>query len=183
MGAVLAIVALLVGGTSLADAILPGSHPLRAGEEILVDEDPHQRISMTMPGDGWARDLDAGKGVGDTQRFARGPLEVRVMPVTLAAGATADADRLWEGMGDILRTRDTGARLAEPAPITSEQGVDGLMGPVLGLDHEAMAVLYPSPGGGSAVQMVFSAPEATALDEVVVAGSTSVVFTDNEEGA
>lgn len=184
LGMALAIVALLVGGSLLVDAVLPGDHPMRAGEEVVLNEDAHQRISMTLDGDGWARDLDAEKVAGDAQVFVRDSLELQAVPVTLAGGGTADAHRLWEGMADTLRVKNPGARLAEPSSITSEQGVEGLTGALRGMRHESVAVLYPAPEGGSAVQMIFSAREASAsLKEAVIADSASVVFGDKEAGA
>ncbi|WP_285761672.1 hypothetical protein [Nocardiopsis ansamitocini] len=184
MGVALAVVVLLVGGALAVNTILPGTKPVPVGAEVVLEEDAQRRISLTLAEGGWVRDFDAERFTNEAQLFVRGPLRLQVVPVTLAGGTTADAARLWKGMGDILRTKAPGTRLATPSPITSDQGVEGLTGAVRGGGHEAVAVLYPAPDGEAAVQMLLSAQEhSTDVEEVLGAASRSVVFADKKEDA
>lgn len=184
MGVALAIVAVVFGGSLLVNALLPGKQPVRAGEEVLLDETQEYQASLVLSEDGWVRDLDSRKLAGDNQRFLRGPLELEAMPVTLAGDTAADDDRLWEGLGDILRTKDSEVSLGDPSPITSDEGVEGLTGAVEGGENDAVAVLYSAPDGRSAVHMVLSSrAESADVDEVIDTVSRSVAFTDKGEDA
>lgn len=181
MGVALAAVALLVGGAAVVNAVLPGKQPVRAGEQIILDQSKGYRPSLILAADGWAYDLETTQGAHDEVRLVRGPLELKAMSVTFVGNTTADADSLWKGLGDIARTENSGVRLGEPEPITSDQGVEGLTGPVHGGGHEGVAVLYPSPDGQSATQLILKARErSTDLEDAVDTVSTSVVFTKGE---
>ncbi|QVQ53784.1 hypothetical protein J4H86_08755 [Spiractinospora alimapuensis] len=184
MGVALATAAVLVSGSLVANSFLPGEQPVRAGTEIVLSDTPENRMALTLTEDGWVRDLDGRKIAGDGQLFVRDSLELQAVPVNLAGTMEADANRLWEGFEDILRTRDADVRLGDPSRITSGQGVDGLTGAVENGEHAGVAVLYPAPNGRSAAQLVLSArDDSVDLGEAVGTVARSVAFTDKEEDA
>lgn len=178
MGVAVTTAAVVVGGFSLANWLLPGNDPVPAGERITFSADAEIGTSVLLSEDGWVRDLDA---QSDGHVLQRGPLELRVKSVPLSGETTTD--QLWNGLGDTLRTRDLDVRLDEPSPITSDQGVEGITGAVLHGKSEAVAVLYPAPDGGSAAQLIMSGrDDSVDLQEAVNTIGESVAFTTHEEG-
>ena len=180
LGVATAVAVLLVVVWSLLDALLPGAQRVRAGDEITLGQGGGYRAALTLPQDGWHLDVGASQA-GQTYRFHRGPVDLTVTSVTPVGDPLPDAERLWAGMGDIVRAGDPTARLGEPEAITTEQGVEGLTGVMRSRSEEGAAVLYPSPDGEFAVEMTLGGEDATTADLKAVADvARAVTFT--EEG-
>ncbi len=181
LGVAAAVAVLLVAAWSLLNALLPGTERIRAGDEITIGEGGGYRASLSLPQEGWSLDVGASRA-GQSYRFHRGPVDLTVTAVTPVGDPLPDAERLWEGMGDIARAGDPTARLGDPEVITTEQGVEGLTGVLRSRTEEGAAVLYPSPDGGLAVEMTLGGRDATTADlEAVADVARTVVFTGEGE--
>ncbi|CAL9394644.1 hypothetical protein SUDANB121_01338 [Nocardiopsis dassonvillei] len=180
LGIATAVAILLLLVWTLLNALLPGIERLRAGDEITIGVGGGYRASLTLPQDGWSLDVGTSRA-GQSYRFQRGTVDLTVVTVTPVGDPRPDAERLWEGMGDIARAGDPTSRLGEPAVITSEQGAQGLTGVLRSRTQEGAAVLYPSPDGAFAVEMTLGGEDATTADlEAVADVARAVAFT--EEG-
>lgn len=176
--ATLAAVVLLFGGVQVASAALPGAKAVGGGA-VEIDDGPVYRTSVRLPGEGWSKELHSRAATSDGKVFTRGGTRLEAMSVEPPGDRRADARELWAGLGDVLRTRDREIRLAEPAPVRSDQGVQGLMGATSGGERDYLAVIYPSPSHTSAAQLLISSEQGAAGlgGEADALAATAVVFT------
>lgn len=168
LGVAAAAVALLVTAWPLLNALLPESRPLPSGTPIPVGSGTGYSASLSLPQEGWRLDAGASRA-GQLYRFHRGPVELTLHTVLPVASPPPGVRELWRGMERIVRAADASARLGEPEAVSTLTGDEGLAGPLRSRTQRGTAVVYPSPDGGTAVEMTLAGGQATGADLAAVA--------------
>lgn len=156
--AVLAVIALLTGGWTLASRPLPDTAPVAAGTELSLG--PEGAAAVTVTGDGWQQSK-AATIPDQTYVLRRNGVELSVLHVDLPSQATED--ELWSGFRQVART--SGGRLGDPIAATTEDGHSGQSGPIRRHGRTGTAYAFLAPGGDFAIEAtVLAGPPADAAD-------------------
>ncbi|GIH25936.1 hypothetical protein Aph01nite_42460 [Acrocarpospora phusangensis] len=158
----LAVAALLIGlsvGLPAADRSVPAFDvPLPAGTRVQVGpaDGARRPVSVQVP-DGWAVDVDD-TSLSQSVALFNGSTSFQ-LSVILAEGATPT--QLWHGLGRLELAGGVTAQQGQTVPITTEQGVPGLAGPVTFPDRTATVAVFAAPALGADVVVTGPPDEVT----------------------
>ena len=148
LGVSVVVVAVLTGGWAAVNAALPATESMTSGHSMTLGSGEGYEASVTFD-EGWELDKGA-SSQGQRYLFTKGPVNLHLAVVHPPQRATATD--LWDGMRDTVRVDDTGARLNDPEPITSDRGAEGLTGDLHIHRHTGTATIFPAPSGDFAVE-------------------------------
>ncbi|WP_017539154.1 hypothetical protein [Nocardiopsis halophila] len=180
LGAAAAAVALPLLAWPLAGALLPDAVSVPSGRPVVVGEGGgYEATTRFEPG--WT-ELPAESSEGELLVYRRGRVLLQVRVVRPPQGAPEGAHDLWRGFERITRAWDPSARFGEPSETTGDAGAEGLTG-LLEVDGASgTAAVFPSPGGGFAVEFATTADRFASVRDVQAAGRVvdSVAFSEEE---
>lgn len=176
LGAAAAAIALPLLAWPLAGVLLPEAVPVPSGRPVVIGEAGGYEAAAEFE-QGWT-ELPAQSSEGELLVYRRGRVLLQVRIVRPPEGAPEGAHDLWRGFERITRASDPSARLGAPSETTSDGGAEGLTGPLEVDGATGRAAVFPSPGGGFAVEFATTADRFAAVHDVQAAGRVvdSVAF-------
>ncbi|WP_017625477.1 hypothetical protein [Nocardiopsis chromatogenes] len=180
LGAAAAAIALPLLAWPLVAFLLPDASMVPSGRPVVLGESEDYEATARFER-GWTQ-LPAESTEGELLVYQRGRVQLQVRIVRPPPGAPEGAQDLWHGLERITRMSDPSARLGEPAEVTGDEGAQGLRGPVEGDTVSGKAAVFPSPGGGFAVEFTATADQYAAVHDVQAADHVmeSVAFSEED---
>ncbi len=144
--AVVAVMAVLVGGWTLVNDSISGNVPLSAGEILSVSPGGAQTALITV-GPGWWQQSTTNGCV-----LSRAGTSLTIFSVSLVGHPSAA--QAWSGLGRIALVEDPNAQLGAAHRVRGGQHAEGLIGGLALPGRPAIAALFLVPGGGFAIEMI-----------------------------
>ncbi|MDA2812928.1 hypothetical protein O4J56_19945 [Nocardiopsis sp. RSe5-2] len=180
LGAAAAAIALPLLAWPLAGTLLPDSSSVPSDRPVVLGESEDYEATARFER-GWSQ-LPAESTEGELLVYRRGRVLLQIRIVRPPPDAPEDARDLWKGLERITRATEPSARFGEPSEMTADEGAQGLKGPVEGDTVSGKAAVFPSPGGGFAVEFTATADPYAAVHDVQAADHVmgSVAFSEED---
>jgi len=174
LAVVLAVMTLLTAGWPLLNMAVSDNRGVAADSKLTVGTSSRSSGTVTM-GPGWSME-SAQSDPEDSYSLQRGSVQMSLDYINLIN--MAQTTDLWSGLRRLVSLEHRGFTLSEPAPITSVDGYEGLLGLLADKSMAGTAAIFPSPSRRYAIEIIVLSPrqEAASVVPAVIRTIRSLQF-------